>query len=123
LKLYVTKDKLRDLLKIVNTLIPPPPVVEESEVSAVGELLPVSGDLMGEGGITEITPIQQSLKKVAALDAKFTMGQCSLVVRHNESKDNVAGESLLRTSFHGLVAQFKLSNHDMLLDMELSWYS
>lgn len=112
---------MRDILKVVNTLtLPPPPVVEE--VSEVGEMLPVSADLIQDGSTTELKPLQPTSKRVLALEAKFTMGECSLVVKHKEDKDHIAGESLLRASFFGLVADFQMSNHDTGLDMELSRY-
>lgn len=117
--MYITKEKLKDLLKVVNTLVPPASPALPPTGEAVGELLPVSADLNLEG--VALAPLQKSSKRVPALDAKFTMGECSLVVRHNESKEHISGDSLLRTSFHGLYTHFQMSNQDMSLDMELSW--
>lgn len=115
--MYATKEKIRDLIAVINTLIPPPG--EEPETFEVGSPLPVSGDLLDEGAIT-VAELQRSLKRIVTLSTEFTMGECSIIIRDTQGDDEKSEVSLLRTRFHGLFAHFELSNNDLILDMELS---
>src|SRR5689334_2896842 len=95
LKLYITKEKARDLLSVINTLLPPP----VPEDSTVRELIPTR-DLIPNGAAVGLGNIIKKSKRVVSLEAQFSMARCSLVVKHNEDRNtNLAGDSLLRTSF------------------------
>lgn len=114
----MTKEKIRDILAVVNTLIPPALPQVQAIASAP---LPVAGDLIPEG-IASSIELKRTTKRIVSLAAKFTMGACSIIVRDTQGKDGkVETEtSLLRIRLDGLLADFELSNNDLTLDMELS---
>lgn len=120
LKIYVTKEKIRDLMAVINTLTPPPPPPAIEDESEVGSPLPVAENLLPDGVASEIS-LTRTLKKIVLLSTEFTVRECSIIVR-NTPTDSDQELSLLRTRFLGLFAHFEMSNNDMTVNMELSRY-
>jgi hypothetical protein len=107
---------VRDILAVVNTLIPPAaPEVQEQAVHSAPLLV---GDLIPEG-IASSIELKRTSKRIVSMAAKFTMGSCSIIVRDTQG-DGRAETSLLRIRLDGLLADFELSNNDLTLDMGLS---
>jgi len=117
LQVTATKGKIRDILKIVNSILAtilPSPLLHPD---TVGEALPVSDDVITARKTVDTT-VQTSRESI--LQANFILKSFSITVKDTKEMEDLDGPSLIRIQMNGLSAGVNLSNHDTALQLELS---
>lgn len=111
MNIFVTKEKLRDILIVAGSIKPDAFV---TEISPDGSpVIPHKGTLATS---------QQNVPKVQRqwlLDSFFEVGALNVMMRDTNQATSDRGIALIRLSLNGLRAKFDLSNQDMTLDAKL----
>lgn len=104
MNVYVTKEKLRDILIVASSMLPPP------DAKALPAPTPAK--------VVAITPLKPA-KKEFILDAFFSIEMFNLILRDTTESEDRRGTALARISFSGLETKFAMTNQSMNLEVKL----
>lgn len=112
-KICVTKEKLRDLIQVVSSIQPPPPMKEiapadEPEVPKLGQVSEPEKKASGE--------------KEVSFSAIFELSVFCVSVRDTGANKPTGGQPLLKTKIKDLKADVEVSNWETKAGLTLDWH-
>jgi hypothetical protein len=105
MNVFVTKEKLRDILIVASSMLPP----------QAAPALPAPSQATTK---TVVTPVRET-KKEFVLEAFFSIEAFNLILRDTTESETRRGTALARISFNGLETNFAMTNEAMNLEVKL----